>query len=244
MVKIALCDDDISELNELQTLLDRYRSDRKQDLDHSSFHSPLDLMAAIEHGLQFDIIFLDILMPGQNGIETAQEIRARDDNVKIIFLSSSPDFAVQSYGVSAFFYQLKPIHEESLFRIMDSVLQVCEKEQTRSLILRCKTGITKVEPRQIEYCEILHRTLFIHLSSGKVLECTGSLEDLSTHLLPYGRFLRPHRSYLVNMDYVHSVSYKAITMFCQTEIPIPRGKYNEIKSAFLSHAFQTGTVTI
>lgn len=244
MVKIAFCDDDLSALNELQILLDQYRVDRNQALDYSAFHSPLDLMAAIEHGLQFDVIFLDILMPGQNGIETAQEIREHDSNVKIIFLSSSPEFAVQSYHVNAFFYQLKPIREESLFRVMDSVLEVCEKEPTYSLILRCKTGITRVEPRQIEYCEVLHRTLLIHLSSGNILECTGSLEDLSTHLLPYGGFLRPHRSYLVNLEYVHSVSYKSITMFCQTEIPIPRGKYNEVKTAFLSHTFQTGTVTI
>ena len=244
MVKIAFCDDDLSALNELQTLLDRYRIDRNEALEYFPFHSSLDLMAAIEKGLGFDILFLDILMPGQNGIETAQEIRQHDSNVKIIFLSSSPEFAVQSYQVSAFFYQLKPIQEENLFRVMDSVLSVCEKEQTNSLILRCKTAITRVEPRQIEYCEVLHRSLFIHLSSGKILECTGSLEDLSTQLLPYGGFLRPHRSYLINLDYVYNLSYKAITMHCQTEIPVPRGKYNEIKTAFLSHAFQSGMITI
>ena len=165
MIKIAFCDDDLSVLNDLQILLDQYRVTHNQVLEYSAFHSPLDLLAAIERGLRFDILFLDILMPGQNGIETAEEIRKYDNNVKIIFLSSSREFAVQSYHVSAFFYQLKPILEESLFRVMDSVLEVCEKEQTSSLILRCKTGITRVEPRQIEYCEVLHRTLFIHLSS-------------------------------------------------------------------------------
>ena len=244
MVKVAFCDDDLSALNELQTLLDRYRLERNQPLEYSPFHSPLDLMAAIERGLRFDVLFLDVLMPGQNGMETAQEIRQHDNNVKIIFLSSSPEFAVQSYHVNAFFYQLKPIREESLFRVMDSVLEVCEKEQTRSLILRCKTGLTRVEPRQIEYCEVLHRTLLIHLTSGRVLECSGSLEELSSQLLPYGGFLRPHRSYLVNLEYIHNLSYKAITMCSQTEIPIPRGKYNEIKNAFLTHAFQNNTVIL
>ena len=244
MIKIAFCDDDLSVLNDLQILLDQYRVTHNQVLEYSAFHSPLDLLAAIERGLRFDILFLDILMPGQNGIETAEEIRKYDNNVKIIFLSSSREFAVQSYHVGAFFYQLKPILEASLFRVMDSVLEVCEKEQTSSLILRCKTGITRVEPRQIEYCEVLHRTLFIHLSSGKVLECTRSLEELSSQLLPFGGFLRPHRSFLINLDYIHSLSYKSITMCSQTEIPIPRGKYNEIKDAFLNHAFSSGTAMV
>ena len=70
------------------------------------------------------------------------------------------------------------------------------------------------------------------------------VEELCKVLLPHDCFLRIHRSYLVNMDHVQSLSYKAITMSCQTEIPIPRGKYNEIKNAFLEYAFKNGQVTL
>ena len=61
-------------------------------------------------------------MPGQNGMDVAKEIRQYDTNMKIIFLTSSPEFAVESYSVGAYFYQLKPIWEESFFRLMDAVL--------------------------------------------------------------------------------------------------------------------------
>ena len=244
MVKIAFCDDDLSALNEIRVLLDRYRVERNQEIAYTAFHSPLDLLTEIERGTRFDILFLDVLMPGENGIDAAAEIRNYDSNIKIIFLTSSAEFAVQSYMVDAYFYQLKPIWEESFFRLMDSVLSVCEKEQTSSLILRCKSGITRIEPRRLEYCEVIHRTLFIHLDSGKVLESIGSLDELSKQLAPYGSFLRPHRSYLVNLDYVQNLSYHAITMSCLTEIPIPRGKYNEIKNVFLEYAFQNRQVTI
>lgn len=87
----------------------------------------------MERGAGFDILFLDILMPGVNGIDTASEIRKLDNNIKIIFLTSSAEFAVQSYTVGAYFYQLKPIWKESFFRLMDSVLVACEKSSRTAL---------------------------------------------------------------------------------------------------------------
>src|SRR5574344_1974324 len=90
MIRIGFCDDDLSVLNELQVLLDRYRVERNQEIDYTSFHSPLDLLAAIEGGARFDVLLLDVLMPGENGIDAAAEIRNYDSDVKIIFLTSSP----------------------------------------------------------------------------------------------------------------------------------------------------------
>ena len=240
MIKIAFCDDDSAVLSDLHELLALYRAEKNKEIDDYTFHSPLDLIAEIERGTRFDILFLDVLMPGQNGIDAATEIRNYDKNAKIIFLTSSSEFAVQSYTVNAFYYQLKPICAEGFARLMDTVLSQCEKEQASSLILHCKTGITRIKPAQLEYCEVIHRTLFIHLTSGKVLECIGSLDELAKQLIPYGSFLRPHRSYLVNLEYIQNLSYRAITMSCLAEIPIPRGKYNEIKNAFLEYAFLTG----
>ncbi|MFW5556329.1 MAG: LytR/AlgR family response regulator transcription factor [Roseburia inulinivorans] len=106
-----------------------------------------------------------------------------------------------------------------------------------------RISITRIKPAQLEYCEVIHRTLFIHLTNGKVLECIGSLDELSKQLIPYGSFLRPHRSYLVNLEYIQNLSYRTITMSCLVEIPIPRGKYNEIKNAFLEYAFLNREIT-
>lgn len=178
MLKIAFCDDDLEILKELGILLDKYKKERDEDLTYTVFQSPLELLAAIEKGFSFDILFLDILMPGENGIETAKEIRQYDNNMKIIFLTSSPEFAVQSYTVGAYLYQLKPVWEESFFRLMDSVLAECTKTQENSLILRSKEGITKIDLEKLEYCEVIGRTLFFHLGNGKVFESVGSLDDL------------------------------------------------------------------
>lgn len=237
MIKVAFCDDDLSVLNQLNTLIDKYRVERNQDIVYADFNSPLELMAQIEKGLRLDVLFLDVVMPGENGIEVAREIRQYDTNMKIIFLTSSAEFAVESYAVGAYFYQLKPIWEESFFRLMDQVISECEKAQQYSLILRCKSGITRIDLNKLEYCEVIGRTLLFHMENGMVLERNGSLDELLGYLKQYTNFIRPHRSFVINMEYIQNISYKAVVMECLSEIPIPRGKYTELKDMYLEYVF-------
>ena len=104
-------------------------------------------------------ILLDVMMPGENGIDTAREIRRYDTAVQIIFVTSSSEFAVQSYVVGAYYYQLKPIWKDSFFRLTDAVLAECRKRTQHSLILRCKSGVTRITLDRLEYCEVQGRTL-------------------------------------------------------------------------------------
>lgn len=237
MIKIAFCDDDMEVLHQMNELLDRYRVERNEDITYAAFQSPFELLTEIEKGIRPDILFLDVVMPGQNGMDVAKEIRQYDTNMKIIFLTSSPEFAVESYSVGAYFYQLKPIWEESFFRLMDAVLAECEKKKKNSLILRSKDGITRINLQQLEYCEVLGRKLLFHLENGAVLESAGSLDDLAVQLMQYSNFFRPHRSFLVNMEYIQNISSRSIKMVNDAEIPIPHGKCSEIKNTYMEYAF-------
>lgn len=237
MIKIAFCDDDMEVLHQMNELLDLYRVERNEDITYAAFQSPFELLTEIEKGIRPDILFLDVVMPGQNGMDVAKEIRQYDTNMKIIFLTSSPEFAVESYSVGAYFYQLKPIWEESFFRLMDAVLAECEKKKKNSLILRSKDGITRIDLQQLEYCEVLGRKLLFHLEDGAVLESAGSLDDLAGQLMQYSNFFRPHRSFLVNMEYIQNISSRSIKMVNDAEIPIPHGKCSEIKNTYMEYAF-------
>lgn len=237
MIKIAFCDDDMEVLHQMNELLDRYRVERNEDITYAAFQSPFELLTEIEKGIRPDILFLDVVMPGQNGMDVAKEIRQYDTNMKIIFLTSSPEFAVESYSVGAYFYQLKPIWEESFFRLMDAVLAECEKKKKNSLILRSKDGITRIDLQQLEYCEVLGRKLLFHLQNGAVMESAGSLDDLAGQLMQYSNFFRPHRSFLVNMEYIQNISSRSIKMVNDAEIPIPHGKCSEIKNTYMEYAF-------
>lgn len=237
MIKIAFCDDDMEVLHQMNELLDRYRVERNEDITYAAFQSPFELLTEIEKGIRPDILFLDVVMPGQNGMDVAKEIRQYDTSMKIIFLTSSPEFAVESYSVGAYFYQLKPIWEESFFRLMDAVLAECEKKKKNRLILRSKDGITRIDLQKLEYCEVLGRKLLFHLENGAVLESAGSLDDLAGQLTQYSNFFRPHRSFLVNMEYIQNISSRSIKMVNDAEIPIPHGKCSEIKNTYMEYAF-------
>lgn len=237
MLKVAFCDDDASVLGALKELLDHYCTKHRQEMIHTAFQSSLELLAEIEKGTRYDLLFLDILLQKENGIQVAKEIREYDQVVRIIFLTSSSEYAVQSYTVGAYFYQMKPIREEEFSGLMDSVLAECKKEQQYSLILRCKSGITRIDLNRLEYCEVLGRTLMFHMEDGGVVEGTGSMDKLYEYLSRYENFVRPHRAFLINMEYIRRISHKAVTMESQTEIPIPHGKCSEVKSRYLEYAF-------
>lgn len=244
MITVAFCDDERSVLNDLSAYLEHYRTKCEHQIEYTAFSSPLELMAEIGKGTRYDIIFLDILMPGETGINAAAEIRNYDNNVKIIFLTSSTEYAVQSYTVGAYYYQLKPIREENFILLMDSAIALCEKEQDDSLILRCKNGITRIRLRHLEYCEVNHHTLSIHLTNGKVLESTGSLDELARQLEPYECFMSPHRSYLINLDHIQNLSYHSVTLSSCAEIPLARGKFHLVKDAYLKRALTNNRAII
>lgn len=233
---IAYCDDDKEMIEEIDRLLVEYRARHNREIVCTAFNNPLELLADMEKGMRPDILILDVIMPGENGISVAKEIRQYDDNVKIIFLTSSTEFAVESYTVGAYFYQIKPICAEKFWGLLDEVISACEKLRQESLVLRCKNGITKINLEKLVYCEVVGHTLFFHLEDGKVLESIGAMDELHAKLSVYDNFLRPHRSFLVNMDYIQNISYKVVIMDDLTKIPIPHGKCSEIKSRYLEYA--------
>lgn len=125
---------------------------------------------------------------------------------------------------------------------MNSTFEKRRQEQETRLILHGKSGITCLDPERLEFCEAIRRTLLFHLVSGRMLEAAGSLDEVGRQLAPHGRFFRVHRACIVNLDYVQDISCRAVTMTCRAEIPIPKGKYDEIKDAFLAHVFRNGQV--
>ena len=84
---------------------------------------------------------------------------------------------------------------------------------------------------------VLGRKLLFHLGNGAVLESAGSLDDLAGQLMQYSNFFRPHRSFLVNMEYIQNISSRSIKMVNDAEIPIPHGKCSEIKNTYMEYAF-------
>lgn len=237
-MRIAVCDDNIEFLQELSNLLNIYGEDNHRMVEYKTFTNPLELVMQMEKGVHYDIILLDICMPGMNGIQCAKDIRMYDNLVKIVFLTSSTEYAVESYSVKAHNYLLKPIQKENLF----SVLRQLEKEEDvmekKFFILKSKTGITKIFLEKLEYCEVINRKLVLHLVNNEEYESTLRMNELEENLEGFRMFLRPHRSFLVNMDYIQSLTTHSIVMESGVKIPVPREKYAQIKQTYMEYVFR------
>ena len=239
MLQIAVCDDNIDELSNMVQLIDLYRTSRHLNCEHAVFPNGFELISALEKGKRFDIYCLDIMMPGFTGIDAAKEIRTFDKTAPILFFTSSPEFALESYSVKAINYVLKPISKEKLFFTFDELLeQIKAKEEEDAVIVKSNEGIQKILFSNLVFAEVIGRNVLYHLRSGKVVECTEPFSSVCDSLLKYGCFIKPHRSYLVNMQYVDTIENHQITLQTLSAVPVAQGKAKEIKQQYLNYQME------
>ena len=227
-MQIAVCDDKAEELRKLETMLAGYPG---PPLSVRCFQSGPELVNAVRSGMRFDAVFLDILMPGASGMDAAKELRQYDDRAEIVFLTVSPDFALESYSVRARHYIVKPVLPKTLFGLLDDIRGGLEREQAAMLVVKTKSGLRRLRIDQIEYCEIILRSIHYHMANGAVYEESGNMDELESRLLHLEQFIKPHRSYIVNMDYITHVngSRCVIELESMKEIPLPKIRRGEIR---------------
>jgi len=184
----------------------------------------------------FDIIFLDIVMPLINGIDTASLIRKNDSSVKLVFLTSSAEFAVESYSVHANGYILKPIEEDKFYRCLDE-LYAETHDNSEYLLIRDSISVHRVDLQKIEYVEAQGKHVIFSLSDGTNLTSDKPLYFYDNLLLAEDGFLKCHRSYIVNVFRIKKYTAKEITMKSGFRIPISRNCHKDFEAAFFELNF-------
>lgn len=231
-MRIAICDDDEQELSRLSELMAEYRVSRRRNLDCFFFQNGTDFLCSVKGG-EYDLIMLDVLMPGVNGIQAARELRERDKNVKLIFLSSSPEFAIESYSVGAYHYLLKPADANLLFPLLDKIAGELSRHEGQGFILKSREGIVHVSFTALEYVEVINKTVFFHMADGILREVTATLADFEEKLLARPEFLKTHRSYLVNLSYVQTIGTNSIVTKTGHSIPLSRQRRSQVQDAYM-----------
>ena len=179
------------------------------------------------------------MMPGFTGIDVAKEIRTFDKTAPILFFTSSPEFALESYSVKAINYVLKPISKEKLFFTFDELLeQIKVEKEEAAVIVKSNEGIQKILISNLVFAEVIGRNVLYHLRSGKVVECTEPFSSVCDNLLKYVCFIRPHRSYLVNMQYVDTIENHQMTLQTLSSIPVAQGKARGVKERYLNYQME------
>ncbi|MEL7568749.1 MAG: LytTR family DNA-binding domain-containing protein, partial [Dehalobacterium sp.] len=107
-----------------------------------------------------------------------------------------------------------------------------------AVIVKSNEGIQKILISNLAFAEVIGRNVLYHLRSGKVVECTEPFSSVCDNLLKYGCFIKPHRSYLVNMQYVDTIENHQITLQTLSAVPVAQGKAKEIKQQYLNYQME------
>lgn len=204
-------------------------------LIYSAYQSTTELISTMK-SREYDVLLLDILMPGISGIQAANEIREFNELVKIIFLSSSPEFAVESYQVKAYNYLLKPVSKEKLFHLLDQLIMEDQKPQ-EGLRVKTQKTISFILFSRIVFVEVIQKKLYFHLTDGSVREINASLSSIEDMLLCRPEFVKIHRSYLVNLWHVSEISFKELITSTGKTLPVSRLLYGKVRKAYMEHLF-------
>lgn len=234
MIRIAVCDDESFFLNSVLDLIDNYPKSIEYSTD--CFDNGDSLIKA-HTKTPYDIIFLDIVMPLFNGLEAAKEIREQDKNVKIVFLTTSTDYAVESYTVKATNYLLKPLDEDKFYRCLDELFEEFFKEAP-SLLIKSFSTTHHVLLSDIEYIEAQNRYTILYLNSGESVRTPKPLYAFEDDLTLENGFYKCHRSYLINLFRIDSYTSNEITMRSGSKIPLSRSYNTEFKMTYFNHVFR------
>ena len=235
---IAICDDDSSHISHIIQLLSDYRRDKQLSLSWTAFSSGFALLSALDRGDAFDAVLLDIYMDDMNGMEVAKRIRAMNNSIHILFLTSSPLFAVESYAVEATDYLLKPIDEARLRRSLDRLLARMEGTAQRGITVKDTEGlITKVLWNQLMYLEAMGHYVILHHANGTATKTLMAFSSLLEALGDNRDFIQSHRSYIVNLRYVHRVGKRELVMLNGVQIPLPKSRYQQLSDRFQDFIF-------
>lgn len=232
---IAICDDDRDELLRISSILDTYKQERKTSISYEAFHSATELLSTAKAG-KYDLYLLDILMPGVNGMETAQEIRSFDQDTSIVFLTSSPEFAVQSYRYKAQDYLLKPAKPANIFPLLDILIAKTRKPQD-CLGVKTKTGMARILFSDLAYVEVVNKRVYFHMSDGGVREAAASLAEFESILLSRPYFVRTHRSYIVNLLQIGELAGSEAITLSGKKVPISRQNFTKVRDAYIEQLF-------
>ena len=230
MYTIAICDDINKDTQYLASVVQSWAQEQKVSVNIEMFPSAESFLFHYEEKKDYDILLLDVEMKNISGIELAKQIRSMDHRVEIIFTTSHFELSGEGYEVDALHYLIKPIAETKLMEVLSKAARKLSVESP-SLVIVCNGETVKILEPDILYIESFLHYVVVHTQSTeyKLKENLSALKGkLSSD------FYQTHRSYLVSLKHIRKISRTAVWLDCGAEIPLARGKYDDVNRAFIA----------
>ena len=201
MRTIALIEDDVSAQNDIKRFLSRYGEEKGEDFSTSVFSSAELFLTGYK--ADYDLIIMDIMLPGMNGMEAAKKLRELDKDTVLVFVTNMAQYAVGGYSVGAFDFILKPVTYASFYLKFVRIMEKVKSQDGAQLVIKGKQFSKRVYAANIIYVEIADHDLVYHTSGGNVTG-HGSMRSVEAALKDCN-FALCNQSYLVNLKYVEEI---------------------------------------
>ena len=226
MITAAICDDDSRQISALKAMLKEWDS-RLNIAEYTSAEQFLFAYA----DKPCDLLLLDIEMGDMNGMELARRLRSKGDTLPIIFITGYSEFMQDGYDVEALHYLLKPVDKDKLFAVLDRYAS--RSSISRRAVFPCGDESVCLNTDDILYFEAFGKKTQITLNDGKEILCSCGLSAAAEKAA--GGFVYCHRSYVVNIGYIRSISKTEVTLDSGRKLPLSRRLYDSVNRAFIDY---------
>lgn len=227
--RIAVCDDEEDQIEYIASVLSEWSRGTGCACEVHTFNSAEGFFFAYEEDKVWDILLLDVEMRGISGVELARRIRKDNNRAEIIFITSHFEFIGEGYEVDALHYLVKPVPAEKMMQVLSRAAERLA-EEPRSLIVVCEGQTVRLYETAILYVEAFLHYIAIHTRDGEY----RMKESISAFADRLGDgFYRSHRSYLISLRYVTKISRTFVVLDEKVQLPLARGKYDDINRAFI-----------
>lgn len=232
MLRILYCDDEPAQEIYLQRAVQKWEETSRETIRLQTFRSAEEVLFELDQTVPYDLLLLDIQMKQMNGMELAREIRKRDRNVAVAFLTNDPGFVFDGYEVEAVGYLMKPVNPDQLASLLNRIYEKKGKEK-RYLIFRYSGEDYRLEEQEIVYLESDGHYIRIH-GMDRIYDVKEKFQNM-LNVLEGDGWIRPHRSYFVNLGYVEKITRTECMMENGERIPVSRNRYREVNEAFIDY---------
>ncbi len=227
MYKLAIIEDNPEELSNLQNLLTKYQEEQNVLFDIKTFNNAYHFINNYKN--EFQLVFMDIDLPGVNGMDTAKKLRELDHNATLVFVTNLAQYAIKGYEVEAYDFILKPATYARMASLLDKILKKIDSDSNKAINIKTTTGYTKLIIDEIIYISVEDHLLYYH-TLNKNYECWETLKNVSS-FLDEQKFVRISKSIIVNLSYVKSLEGDTITLLHGETLYIAHKLKNDILSA-------------
>lgn len=227
----AIVDDMATEREILRRLLKQYEANQQQPIKINEFHSGRELLSDYIPG-SYDVVFMDIFLNNENGVDCALKLRHLDENLNLIFLTTSSEFGVKSYDVRAADYIVKPATLEKLSRALH-YCKIAEPQSVHSITIITKNQQLEIALNHILYADYQNRSACIHLKDC-VVPVSGSFSELSEQLTTYAQFMSCFKGIVVNLKEVRELGSDYLILKNGEHLPVSRRLQRQVQRQRLS----------